>query len=150
MSAAPAGEEVLLVAVDASPSSDKAFAFAVRHAIRLGTQVHLVHVIPRNTPADEFEATVRKAEKLMLDRFLTKLPAQVAVAVNPMVHIIKAEEDLDDIGHSLLLKAEQLNAILVMASHKKSRAEVISKGSATQTVLRAHHETKTTIMFVPV
>mgnify|MGYP001810739721 CR=1 FL=1 len=40
--------------------------------------------------------------------------------------------------------------MLIMASHRKTRAEVITKGSVTQTVLRAHHDTHTPVIFVPV
>lgn len=46
-----ARKPVLLVAVDASVSSDCAFNFAADHALRLGAQLHLVHVIARDTPA---------------------------------------------------------------------------------------------------
>lgn len=42
---------VILVAVDATTSSDRAFAFAAGHALRLGAKLHLVHVVPRDTPA---------------------------------------------------------------------------------------------------
>lgn len=44
-------QDVILVAVDASESSDKAFAFAARHALRMRADLHLVHVISRDTPA---------------------------------------------------------------------------------------------------
>lgn len=50
----------------------------------------------------EMEAAVRAAEALMLDRFLARLTPQAAAAVDPMVHIIKAESDLEDIGQSLV------------------------------------------------
>lgn len=41
----------ILVAVDASASSDKAFLFAAGHALRMGAKLHLVHVVSRDTPA---------------------------------------------------------------------------------------------------
>lgn len=149
---------------------------------------------------------MRRSEALMLERFLSRLTPAAAAAVDPMVHIIKAECDLEDIGQSLvrlpksatarqreaalhcllhpwplrhgnathsphpppspprvhkhthttynvqqqLLKAQQLGAILVLSSHRKSRVEVMTKGSVTQTVLRAHHDTRTPVIFVPV
>jgi len=42
-----AAPEALLVAVDDSEGSDKAFDFAVRHLHRPGVELHLVHVVPR-------------------------------------------------------------------------------------------------------
>jgi nucleotide-binding universal stress UspA family protein len=39
--------EALLVAVDDSEASDRAFDFAVRHLHRPGIELHLVHVVPR-------------------------------------------------------------------------------------------------------
>lgn len=49
MSGEDAGQEaeVLLVAVDDSEGSDRAFEFAVRHLHRPGTELHLVHIVPR-------------------------------------------------------------------------------------------------------
>lgn len=46
------GAETVAVAVDDTESSDRAFAFTVRHMLKPGTELHLVHVVPRqgNTP----------------------------------------------------------------------------------------------------
>jgi nucleotide-binding universal stress UspA family protein len=39
--------DVLLVAVDDTESSDRAFEFAANYADRLGAELHLIHVVRR-------------------------------------------------------------------------------------------------------
>lgn len=45
--AAAAPGSVLLVAVDDSEGSDRAFDFAVKHLHRPGMELHVLHVVPR-------------------------------------------------------------------------------------------------------
>ncbi|KIY97089.1 hypothetical protein MNEG_10872, partial [Monoraphidium neglectum] len=95
--------DVLLVAVDDSEGSDKAFDFAVRHLHKPGMELHLVHIVPRLhfaaaygvPPVDfvpvadsnEYEKVIQRAEQFIINRFVNKLPADFTPS--PVVHIIK-------------------------------------------------------------
>jgi nucleotide-binding universal stress UspA family protein len=94
---------VLLIAVDDSNDSQKAFEWAVHNLYRDGDEVHLVHVIPRLqfaaaygvppvdfVPAAEntsYETVVQKAEQFIIERFVRSLPA--GFGSPPVVHIVK-------------------------------------------------------------
>jgi nucleotide-binding universal stress UspA family protein len=45
--------DVLLVGVDDTESSDRAFEFAAQHADRLGAELHLIHVVRRQLNMSE-------------------------------------------------------------------------------------------------
>lgn len=96
------GDRVVLIAVDDSEDSQKAFVWAIENVYREGDQIHLVHVVPRLAfaaqygvppvdfvPAAEnstYESAVQRAEQFIIDRFVKQLPANVKA---PVVHIIK-------------------------------------------------------------
>jgi hypothetical protein len=97
-----ASDRVLLIAVDDSEDSQKAFMWAVDNMYREGDQIHLVHVVPRLAfaaqygvppvdfvPAAEnssYESAVQRAEQFIIDRFVRALPVTIKA---PVVHIIK-------------------------------------------------------------
>lgn len=144
--------EVLLVAVDDSDGSDRAFDFAVRHLHKPGMELHLVHIVPRLhfaaaygvPPVDfvpvadsnEYEKVIQKAEQFIINRFVNKLSPDFTPP--PVVHIIKSEVDTESVGHILVKKADALDAVaLVMSTHNKGRVAEFFLGSCTQYV--THH-----------
>jgi nucleotide-binding universal stress UspA family protein len=96
-------DRVLVVAVDDSDDSQKAFEWAVKNIHRPGDELHLVHVIPRLQfaamlgvpPVDfvpaaannNYETVVQRAEHFIIERFVKTLPA--GFSSPPVVHIIK-------------------------------------------------------------
>eukprot|EP00882_Tetradesmus_deserticola_P033303 GHRQ01038030.1.p1 GENE.GHRQ01038030.1~~GHRQ01038030.1.p1 ORF type:complete len:113 (-),score=12.64 GHRQ01038030.1:315-653(-) len=97
-----ASDRVLLIAVDDSEHSQKAFLWALDNLHREGDSIHLVHVVPRLAfaaqygvppvdfvPAAEnsnYESGVQRAEQFIINRFVRALPATIKA---PVVHIIK-------------------------------------------------------------
>lgn len=95
-------DRVLVIAVDDSEDSQKAFNWAISNIYREGDQVHVVHVVPRLAfaaqygvppvdfvPAAEsntYETAVQRAEQFIIDRFVKAMPSSVRA---PVVHIIK-------------------------------------------------------------
>lgn len=95
-------DRVILIAVDDSEDSRKAFAWALENVYREGDCLHLVHVVPRlafaaqyGVPPVDFvpaadnsgyESAVQRAEQFIIDRFVRELPTDVKA---PVVHIIK-------------------------------------------------------------
>jgi nucleotide-binding universal stress UspA family protein len=95
-------DRVVLIAVDDSDDSAKAFNWALENVYREGDQLHLVHVVPRLAfaaqygvppvdfvPAAEnntYESAVQRAEQFIIDRFVKALTPTVK---SPVVHIIK-------------------------------------------------------------
>jgi nucleotide-binding universal stress UspA family protein len=138
-------DRVLLIAVDDSEDSQKAFNWAISNIYREGDQVHIVHVVPRLAfaaqygvppvdfvPAAEsntYETAVQRAEQFIIDRFVKAMPPSVRA---PVVHIIKSEVDTESVGHVLCKKADELEAVaIVMASHNKGRMAEFFLGSVT-------------------
>jgi nucleotide-binding universal stress UspA family protein len=92
-----------IVAVDDSADSVKAFDWALNHLYKDGDAMHIIHVIPRLhmaamygvAPVDfvpapdssNYEAVIQKAEQFILDRFVSRVPADSKLS--PIVHIIK-------------------------------------------------------------
>eukprot|EP00775_Hariotina_reticulata_P007428 gene7428-7637_t len=139
-------DRVLLIAVDDSDDSAKAFNWAFENVYREGDQIHLVHVVPRLAfaaqygvpPVDfvpaagnnTYESAVQRAEQFIIDRFVRVLPPTVR---SPVVHIIK--------------KAEELDAVAIcMASHNKGRMAEFFLGSVTQ---YCTHHSKRPVIIVP-
>lgn len=105
-------DRVLLVAVDDSEGSEKAFMWAIENVYRDGDSLHLVHVVPRlafaaqyGVPPVDFvpaadssgyESAVQRAEQFIIDRFVKALPSSVKA---PVVHIIKVRS-LTNISHT--------------------------------------------------
>lgn len=97
-------DRVLVVAVDDSEDSQKAFNWAINNIYREGDQLHIVHVVPRLAfaaqygvppvdfvPAAEsntYETAVQRAEQFIIDRFVKAMPHSVRA---PVVHIIKVQ-----------------------------------------------------------
>jgi nucleotide-binding universal stress UspA family protein len=95
-------DRVVVIAVDDSEDSQKAFNWAISNIYREGDQVHIVHVVPRLAfaaqygvppvdfvPAAEsntYETAVQRAEQFIIDRFVKAMPPSVRA---PVVHIIK-------------------------------------------------------------
>eukprot|EP00878_Enallax_costatus_P017120 GHUV01017975.1.p1 GENE.GHUV01017975.1~~GHUV01017975.1.p1 ORF type:complete len:161 (+),score=47.40 GHUV01017975.1:79-561(+) len=155
-----ASDRVLLIAVDDSEQSQKAFLWALDNLHREGDSIHLVHVVPRLAfaaqygvppvdfvPAAEnsnYESGVQRAEQFIINRFVRALPATIKA---PVVHIIKSEVDTESVGHVLCKKAEELDAVgIVMASHNKGRMAEFFLGSVTQ---YCTHHSKRPIIIVP-
>jgi nucleotide-binding universal stress UspA family protein len=95
-------DRVLVIAVDDSEDSQKAFNWAISNIYREGDQVHIVHVVPRlafaaqygvppvdfvpATESNTYETAVQRAEQFIIDRFVKAMPPSVRA---PVVHIIK-------------------------------------------------------------
>lgn len=154
------GDRVLLIAVDDSEHSQKAFTWSIENVYREGDQIHLVHVVPRLAfaaqygvppvdfvPAAEnntYESAVQRAEQFIIDRFVKQLPANVKA---PVVHIIKSEVDTESVGHVLCKKADELDAVAIcMATHNKGRMAEFFLGSVTQ---YCTHHSKRPVIIVP-
>lgn len=153
-------DRVLLIAVDDSEDSRKAFMWALENVYREGDCLHLVHVVPRlafaaqyGVPPVDFvpvadnsgyETAVQRAEQFIIDRFVRALSADVKA---PVVHIIKSEVDTESVGHVLCKKADELDAVAIcMASHNKGRMAEFFLGSVTQ---YCTHHSKRPIIIVP-
>lgn len=94
---------VLVIAVDDSDGSSKAFDWAIQQLYKEGDQLHLVHVIPRlqfaavyGVPPVDFvpvadtttyEAAIHQAEEFIISRFVRKLAPELKCT--PVVHIVK-------------------------------------------------------------
>eukprot|EP00877_Chromochloris_zofingiensis_P010422 jgi/Chrzof1/5633/Cz16g09200.t1 len=152
---------VLVIAVDDSDGSSKAFDWAIQQLYKEGDQLHLVHVIPRlqfaavyGVPPVDFvpvadtttyEAAIHQAEEFIISRFVRKLAPELKCT--PVVHIVKSEVDTESVGHVLCKKAEELDAIcIVMASHNKGRMAEFFLGSVTQ---YCTHHSKRPVVIVP-
>lgn len=96
-------ERVLLLPVEDSEDSQRAFDFMLKNIFREGDEIHLLNVIPRiqfaatmGVPAVDFtpqinreayESVVQTSETFIVKRFLSRLPE--AIETTPIVHIIK-------------------------------------------------------------
>lgn len=94
---------VLLVPVDNTDNSQRAFEWMLKYFYKDGDELHLIHVIPRiqfaasyGVPAiefappidrDKYEAAVRKAEEFLVKRFLSVIP--IDSKTTPIVHVVK-------------------------------------------------------------
>lgn len=141
--------DVLLVAVDDTESSDRAFEFAANYADRLGAELHLIHVVRRqlNMSATEYDTVLQSTEDKVSRRFISKL-APNASRPQPVIHIIKSETDSDSIGQVLVKKAQAEKAMaLVVASHNKGKLKELFTGSVTKYVVA---NLRTPVVVVPV
>lgn len=96
-------QRCLLLPVDDSDDSQRAFDWIIKNFYKPGDEVHLLNVISRmqfaatlGVPAVDFtpqinreayEAAVRKAEAFIVKRFLARMPPEIQTT--PIVHIIK-------------------------------------------------------------
>lgn len=96
-------ERILLLPVEDSEDSQRAFDFMLKNIFRDGDEIHLLNVIPRiqfaatmGVPAVDFtpqinreayESVVQTSETFIVKRFLSRLPE--AIETTPIVHIIK-------------------------------------------------------------
>eukprot|EP00879_Flechtneria_rotunda_P003575 GHRR01003809.1.p1 GENE.GHRR01003809.1~~GHRR01003809.1.p1 ORF type:complete len:175 (+),score=39.74 GHRR01003809.1:47-526(+) len=151
---------VLVIAVDDSDDSQKAFQWTIDNIYRDGDELHVLHVVPRLAfaarlgvppvdfvPAAEnntYETAVQRAEQFIIDRFVQALPPSIKA---PIVHIIKSEVDTESVGHVLCKKAEELDAAAIcMASHNKGRMAQFFLGSVSQYCI---HHSKRPVIIVP-
>ncbi|GBG00089.1 hypothetical protein Rsub_12910 [Raphidocelis subcapitata] len=142
-----AAREALLVAVDDSEASDRAFDFAARYVDRLNAELHLVHVVQRQLSmlAVEYDKILSSAEQMLLRRFISRLPA--GDRPQPVVHIVKSEVDTESVGHILVKKAQQLDAIaLVISAHGGGKLKQVFLGSVTKYVTE---HARTPVVLVP-
>lgn len=144
-----ASDRVLLIAVDDSEDSQKAFMWAVDNLYREGDQIHLVHVVPRLAfaaqygvppvdfvPAAEnssYESAVQRAEQFIIDRFVRALPVTIK---SPVVHIIKVGSCCSSILKPLIL----LIAVMITYASCPCVLEQLDCGCKLQqdAVLHAH------------
>ena len=106
--ASMSADRVLVVAVDDSDDSQRAFEWAVKNIHRPGDELHLVHVIPRLQfaamlgvpPVDfvpaagnnnNYDTVVQRAEHFIIERYVKGLPP--GFSSPPVVHIIKVTSD---------------------------------------------------------
>ncbi|MEW5306820.1 MAG: hypothetical protein WDW36_009258 [Sanguina aurantia] len=142
-------DRILLLPVEDSEDSQRAFDFMLKNIYREGDEIHLLNVIPRiqfaatmGVPAVDFtpqinreayESVVQTSETFIVKRFLSRLPE--AIETTPIVHIIKSEVDTESLGHIVCEKAEELKATLViMGNHGKGKVAEFFRGSVSQYV----------------
>lgn len=135
----------LLVAVDESQASVKAFQWTLDELYREGDVIHVFHVIPPGQYVvlssdlgveeivEDDAATLKKAEDRARE-FLTKTFAVKLeeLKIPYQVEIVRFGTDTDSIGSITCKRAEQLNATaLVMAKHNKGQIKEFFLGSVT-------------------
>mmetsp|Transcript_18762 Transcript_18762/g.40353 ORF Transcript_18762/g.40353 Transcript_18762/m.40353 type:complete len:161 (+) Transcript_18762:164-646(+) len=135
----------LLISVDESEGSIKAFNWALDNLYKEGDTVYVFHVIPpgqymvlsTDLGIDEViedDPATQKKQEDHARQFLTSKfsPVMDAKKIPYRIEITKFATDNDSIGSIICKRAEQLNAAaVVMAKHSKGKLQEFFVGSVT-------------------